>query len=196
MLVSLRDIPLALIVLLTLGFCRGAGRWSVPAPIGCTVSPSAVLDFVPARHPPTGTFGRVLRSRASALLLVAAALVSAPGLAYAELVGDPEAAAQYWGRQHYDDCTMMAVADVVGQITGAKPTEDELIAPAAATPNGEGSGPIYSRRQTKRRGLRPASCNCPIFAIFRFCWSVTASVRFTPMTLSPPTVGCPQESPL
>ena len=103
----------------------------------------------------------MLRSRASALLLVAAALVSAPGLAYAELVGDPEAAAQYWGRQHYDDCTMMAVADVVGQITGAKPTEDELIALAAATPNGEGSGPIYSLPTDEAEGTAARKLQLP-----------------------------------
>ena len=38
----------------------------------------------------------------------------------------------------------MAVSDVVGEITGAKPGEDEVIALAAATPNGQGSGPIYA----------------------------------------------------
>lgn len=51
----------------------------------------------------------------------------------------------YWGRQHYDDCALMAVAEVIGELTGHKPSEEEVIALAAATPNSEGSGPIYTR---------------------------------------------------
>lgn len=37
----------------------------------------------------------------------------------------------------------MAVADVVGEITGNKPAEDDVVALASSTPNGDGSGPIY-----------------------------------------------------
>ncbi len=49
-----------------------------------------------------------------------------------------------WGRQHYDDCALMAVADIVGELTGTKPSEDDVIALATCTPNSLGSGPIYS----------------------------------------------------
>ena len=49
-----------------------------------------------------------------------------------------------WGRQHYDDCALMAVADVVGELTGTKPSEDDIIALATCTPNSLGSGPIYA----------------------------------------------------
>ncbi len=49
-----------------------------------------------------------------------------------------------WGRQHYDDCALMAVADVVGGLTGTKPPEDDIIALATCTPNSLGSGPIYA----------------------------------------------------
>jgi len=62
----------------------------------------------------------------------------------ADLSGDPVGAAQYWGRQRYDDCALMAVADVVGELTGNKPSEDEVIALATSTPNSRNSGPIYT----------------------------------------------------
>jgi len=82
-----------------------------------------------------------------AAAVIAVVTLSAPtGVASAEsdgLSGDPDAAAQYWGRQHYDDCALMAVADVVGEVTGTKPSEDEIIALAGSIPNGRGSGPIY-----------------------------------------------------
>jgi hypothetical protein len=82
-----------------------------------------------------------------AAAVIAVVTLSAPtGVASAEsdgLSGDPDAAAQYWGRQHYDDCALMAVADVVGEVTGTKPSEDEVIALAGSIPNGRGSGPIY-----------------------------------------------------
>ena len=55
----------------------------------------------------------------------------------------PEPASN-WGRQHFDDCALMAVADVVGELTGNKPSEDAIIALATATPNSAGSGPIYT----------------------------------------------------
>ena len=86
----------------------------------------------------------MLRSFFAVAALVAVALLSgAAPAAHAELSGDPGGASQYWGRQHSDDCTMMAVADVVGEVTGAKPGEDDVVAVAAATPNGSGS-PLYA----------------------------------------------------
>lgn len=38
----------------------------------------------------------------------------------------------------------MAVADVVGELTGNKPSEEEVIALATSTPNSRNSGPIYT----------------------------------------------------
>ena len=60
------------------------------------------------------------------------------------LSGDPGGASQYWGRQHYDYCALMAVAEVVGELTGHKPSEEEVIALATSTPNSRDSGPIYT----------------------------------------------------
>jgi len=49
------------------------------------------------------------------------------GLAQADpngqMYGDPQAAARYWRYQHGDDCGLMAVADVVGQVTGREPMQ-------------------------------------------------------------------------
>lgn len=85
------------------------------------------------------------------LLASLAAIVVAIGVSGAvsadpgtDLVGDPNAASQYWGPQHSDDCALMSVADVVGELTGFKPSEDEVIAVAMATPSSkEGAPPIY-----------------------------------------------------
>ncbi len=51
---------------------------------------------------------------ALALGLAAPAGASAGGPSY----GDPAAAAKWWRLQTYDDCALMASADVVGQMTG------------------------------------------------------------------------------
>ena len=40
-----------------------------------------------------------------------------------QMYGNPGAAAQYWRYQHQQDCGLMAVADVVGQVKGREPTQ-------------------------------------------------------------------------
>ena len=71
------------------------------------------------------------------------------GPAYATsgtMYGDPVAAAKYWRYQQcWDDCTLMASADVVGEITGVEPSEEDIIDRAQATPSSQGPGPIYTR---------------------------------------------------
>lgn len=58
--------------------------------------------------------------------------------------GDPVAAAEYWRPQLADDsCGLMAVADVVGQVTGDLPTEQEMVDLAENTPSVSQAGPIY-----------------------------------------------------
>ena len=59
------------------------------------------------------------------------------------MYGAPAAAAPYWRQQHSSDCGEMAVADVVGQITGREPTEQQITALAEATPSTAGRGPIW-----------------------------------------------------
>ena len=59
--------------------------------------------------------------------------------------GDPAAAARYWRYQQQDyDCAEMAVADVVGQITGDEPSEQRITALAESTPSGVRRGPIWN----------------------------------------------------
>jgi hypothetical protein len=64
------------------------------------------------------------RAAGVATLIVAAAISLAPGArADGQLYGDPAAAAPYWRYQHQQDCGLMAVADVVGQLTGREPSQ-------------------------------------------------------------------------
>lgn len=69
--------------------------------------------------------------------------------------GSPAAAAPYWRYQQQDrDCGELAVADVVGQITGREPTEDEITAAAGNIPSVSHPGPIYRPgRNTKNSDL-------------------------------------------
>jgi hypothetical protein len=60
------------------------------------------------------------------------------------MYGDPYAAAPYWRQQHSSDCGEMAVADVVGQITGHEPAEQLITTLAKSTPSTAGPGPIWN----------------------------------------------------
>lgn len=102
----------------------------------------------------TGVGGRVfgvlaLLCVAAATSLVASAVGvhAAPGIGVpdvnGEIYGDPAAAAPYWRQQHFSDCAEMAVADVVGQITGHEPTEEQITAVAENTPSAAGPGSIW-----------------------------------------------------
>ena len=59
------------------------------------------------------------------------------------MYGNPNTAAPFWAEQKYDDCALMAVADVVGQITGHEPTEQDMITLAENTPSKSHPGSIY-----------------------------------------------------
>ncbi|WP_082994610.1 hypothetical protein [Mycobacterium sp. 1245801.1] len=60
------------------------------------------------------------------------------------MYGDPVAAATYWREQHASDCGEMVVADVVGEITGREPSEQQMIALAENTPSTAGHKPIWT----------------------------------------------------
>jgi len=86
--------------------------------------------------------GSLLRSGA---LAVVAVLVIAlgQGTALADpsgsstgVYGDPAAAAPYWAAQSLEDnCGAMSVADIVGQLTGDRPTEAQILMVAEQTPS-------------------------------------------------------------
>jgi hypothetical protein len=107
----------------------------------------------------------VARTAAVAVLTGAAALWLAVGTAQAApgtpspassggiLYGDPTAAAPFWRYQQYDDdCVEMAVADVVGELTGHQPSEHEIVKLAQSTPSRVHSGPIYTMPKKHKSG--------------------------------------------
>jgi hypothetical protein len=86
---------------------------------------------------------------ATSVATSAAAAHAAPGATIPDadhevgMHGDPAAAAPYWREQHASDCGEMAAADVVGEITGREPTEQQITAVAESTPSAAGPGPIW-----------------------------------------------------
>lgn len=96
----------------------------------------------------------MIKTLSGATMAAAAALIGFAGAANAApshtnpqggMHGDPAAAAPFWRYQVQDyDCGEMAVADVVGEITGHQPTEGEVTAMAENTPSGSHGGPIYA----------------------------------------------------
>jgi hypothetical protein len=88
----------------------------------------------PAR--PTGVSALIV---AVAVGLAAAAQADPNGQMY----GDPAAAAPYWRYQHQEDCGLMAVADVVGQVTGHEPTQVGIELRGVFTKSETHRGDIY-----------------------------------------------------
>jgi hypothetical protein len=76
----------------------------------------------------------IVRTIATASLAGFAAL-SLSGVAHAEMFGDPDGMAGWTTRQAYNDCAIMAAADVIGQMTGEEPAEDDIVAYASKTPS-------------------------------------------------------------
>src|SRR6201993_4312594 len=105
------------------------------------------------------------RTAGAAVLVGAAALGLTVGTAHAApgapdpssgegtLYGDPAAAAPVWRYQQYDDdCVPVAVADVVGELTGDQPSEKAIIKVAQSTPSTVHSGPIYTKPKKRKAG--------------------------------------------
>lgn len=88
-------------------------------------------------------FYEMARAAVIAALIAAAALGLAGGIAAATVYGDPVDAAGYWVQQNLDDCSLMATADVVGQLTGYQPSELEIVHLAGSTPSAHHDGPVY-----------------------------------------------------
>jgi len=84
---------------------------------------------------------------AASLLASASTVYAAPARTVNHdvgMYGDPIAAAPYWRQQHSPDCGEMAVADVVGQITGDEPTEQRITELAEGTRSAARPGPILN----------------------------------------------------
>ncbi len=69
------------------------------------------------------------------------------------MYGNPGAAAAYWRPQHSSDCVEMAVADVVGQINGNEPSEQQIVSVAENTPSRYDRGPVYQGAGTDFRDV-------------------------------------------
>ncbi|MCV7379383.1 hypothetical protein BST11_05055 [Mycobacterium alsense] len=108
----------------------------------------------------------MIGTRTAAALAGAAALGMALGLAAGTahagprppsgegtLYGNPAAAAPFWRYQGYDDdCVEMAVADVVGELTGRQPSERDVVKLAQTTPSTVHPGPVYVKPKKHTAG--------------------------------------------
>jgi hypothetical protein len=103
-------------------------------------------------------FGVIALAGAAVLGLLMGGAQAAPGPAdppsgAGTLYGDPEAAAPFWHYQSYDDdCVEMAVADVVGELSGDEPSEHAIVKLAQSTPSPSHHGPIYAKPGKRRAG--------------------------------------------
>ncbi len=103
-------------------------------------------------------FGAVRRDVGLIALLVVAIAVSVVPLAAASdnadagtptanhidgMYGDPGAARPYWHQQRTSDCGELAVADIVGEITGDEPAEVDVTSLAVSMPSAAGPGTIW-----------------------------------------------------
>ena len=59
------------------------------------------------------------------------------------MYGDPGVARPYWRQQRTSDCGELAVADVVGEITGDEPSELDVTTLAVSTASAAGPGTIW-----------------------------------------------------
>ena len=89
----------------------------------------------------------VTRNSAAAAALTVMACIAAVSVAHADpngqMCGDPDAAAPYWRYQHQPDCGLMAVADVVGQITGREPPQGSIQLRGMFTKSTAHTGAVY-----------------------------------------------------
>jgi hypothetical protein len=95
---------------------------------------------------------------AAAVGLAAGTAHAAPGIPVpprgeGTLYGDPAAAAPFWRYQQFDDdCVEASVADVVGELTGTRPSEHAVIKFAQSTPSTVHPGPIYTKPKKRKAG--------------------------------------------
>ena len=81
------------------------------------------------------------------------------------MYGDPGAARPYWRQQRTSDCGELAVADVVGEITGDEPTELDVTTLAVNTASAAGPGTIWGHDgNTNIRNLPVLLAHCGIHA--------------------------------
>ncbi|MCQ4120944.1 hypothetical protein [Rhodococcus tibetensis] len=98
----------------------------------------------------------------AALGYVEAANAAAPAAAASStvsvstMIGDPAESVRYWQRQHFSDCAEMAVASIVGDLTGYLPSEREILGIAQTTPSTVRQGPIFDPDVRRKDDPSPA----------------------------------------
>lgn len=80
---------------------------------------------------------------AAAMLGLAGQAHAAPTAKPFGMYGNPVAAAHYWQQGHHEDCALMSVSYVVGELTGHEPSEDDILAVAEKIPSTVRPGPIF-----------------------------------------------------
>jgi hypothetical protein len=125
---------------LTISASVACGTAAESPPATSTTGATSVPTFTCREDDGSRSAGRVGMTRGGA--------EDAPEETGTEIVGavygDPAAATRYWEQQSEGDCGLMATRMVVGEITGAPPTEREIIALAADTPSQCSPGePVY-----------------------------------------------------
>ncbi|GBG36749.1 C39 family peptidase [Mycobacterium montefiorense] len=109
--------------------CASVGVANISLVSACGTAPPSVHATTSPAPPAGSTSGNP----------PATAKASASGV-----YGDPAAAAKYWVQQSTEDtCGLASVADVVGEVTGNAPTEQQIIKVAQNTPSSIRDGPIY-----------------------------------------------------
>lgn len=86
---------------------------------------------------------RVLAAIAAASLALTGSIGTADAAPNGRMYGDPQEAAAYWRYQHQEDCGLMAIADVVGQLTGHEPTQLGIELRGIFTPSESHGGDVY-----------------------------------------------------
>ncbi len=89
--------------------------------------------------------------------LVGFAALGLSGVAHAEMFGDPDGMAGWTVRQSYNDCAIMAAADVIGQVTGNQPAEDDIVGFAKNTPSVSTPGDMIYDQEGDSNGHTPGS---------------------------------------
>jgi hypothetical protein len=114
-----------------------------------------LVDMIAKENRMNGIPARIAATSRALVVLTFAVLVALAGpgstlaaTAAAEpagIYGDPAKAAQYWAGQSYgNNCVLMSVADVVGQITGQMPSEEQIIELARNTPSADTGKTVYA----------------------------------------------------
>lgn len=92
------------------------------------------------------------------------------------MFGDPDAADRYWQAQSQGDCGLMASRLIIGEVTGAAPSEEEIIAQAKSTPSECHPGAnVYDDAVQEDGSVGSGTCTYDLPLVLKH-WDVNAKV--------------------